>query len=534
MSFDLIVRGGTIVDGTGAAGYPADVGISGGKIATIGDLAAATAATDVSAAGLVVAPGFIDAHTHTDLTCFQEESLSAASIRQGVTTEVCGNCGFSPFPFTTGRGKDVERHVGTLLGRRSYPDLPTWGASVEAHGFFSNLLPLVGHGTIRTSVLGSERRTPRPDELDEMVLLARAAIEQGAAGLSSGLIYTPGAYAETAEVTELCRRALEGTDRPYVTHVRGETHMVAAAVEEAIAIGREAGVPVHISHLKVGGRANWGRSEDTLALIASARASGVDVTVDVYPYTAASTLLYSVLPPWVQEGGRDALLERLQYGHVRRRLELEIETGLPGWENVPRAAGWADVVIASSPAAPWCEGRSVEELAADASLRPVDMVAELLGQTNGDVIAVLHLMAEEDVRNIVGFDAAMIGSDGLPLPGKPHPRLAGTFSRVLGHYTRDERLLSLPEAVRKMTALPAGRFGLADRGVLAAGKLADIVVFSPETIHDRATFSEPLLSPHGIQSVIVGGTIAVSDGRLTGHRPGRVLSSKAPRQSAAL
>lgn len=488
----------------------------------------------MDAANLVVAPGFIDAHTHTDLTCFQDESLSAASIRQGVTTEVCGNCGFSPFPFTTERREDVERHVGTLLGRRSYQDLPTWSTSVEEHGFFSNLLPLVGHGTIRTSVLGFEHRTPRPEELDEMVFFARTALEQGAAGLSSGLIYTPGTYARTAEVTELCRRALEGTDRPYVTHVRGETHMVAAAVEEAIAIGREADVPVHISHLKVGGRANWGRSEETLELIAGARAAGIDVTIDVYPYTAASTLLYSILPPWVQEGGRDILIERLQQREVRRRLELEIETGLPGWENVPGAAGWAGVVIASAPAVPSCEGRSVEDLAADASLRPLDYVAELLTETTGDVIAVLHLMAEDDVRNIIGFDAAMIGSDGLPLPGKPHPRLAGTFSRVLGHYAREERLLSLPEAVRKMTTLPARRFGLTDRGVLAVGKVADIVVFSPETVHDRASFSEPLLAPRGIASIIVGGTIAVSDGQLTGTRPGRVIASHAPGQSPSL
>lgn len=500
----------------------------------IGDLSAAAAAADVDASSLIVAPGFIDAHTHTDLTCFQEESLSAASLRQGVTTEVCGNCGFSSFPFTTERREDVERHVGSLLGRRAYPDLPTWSTSVEAHGFFSNLLPLVGHGTIRTSVLGPADRTPRPEELDEMVSLARTALEQGAAGLSSGLIYTPGTYARTAEVTELCRRALDGTDRPYVTHVRGETHMVATAVEEAITIGREANVPVHISHLKVGGRANWGRSAETLGLIAAARAAGIDVTVDVYPYTAASTLLYSILPPWVQEGGRRLLLERLQQREVRRRLEREIETGLPGWENVPAAAGWAGIVIASSPAAPWCEGRSVEDLAADASSRPLDYVAELLAETNGDVIAVLHLMAEDDVRNIIGFDAAMIGSDGLPLPGKPHPRLAGTFSRVLGRYTREERLLPLPEAVRKMTSLPAGRFGLTDRGVLAPGKVADIVVFSPETVEDRATFSEPLLSPYGIRSVIVGGTIAVRDDRLAGHHSGNVLASHAPGQSPTL
>jgi N-acyl-D-amino-acid deacylase len=420
-----------------------------------------------------------------------------------------------------------------LLGPGSFPDLSAWSSAVEEQGFFSNLVSLAGHGTIRAGVLGFADRPPRSDELDAMVSLGRAALEQGAAGLSSGLIYTPGAYAETAEVIELCTRVLGGTGRPYVTHVRGETHMVDVAVEEAIAIGREARVPVHISHHKIGGRENWGRSGQTLALVAAARAEGVDVTLDVYPYAAASTLLYSVLPPWVQEGGRDLLLERLRDRSVRQRLEDEIEHGLPGWENVPHAAGWDGIVIASAPAAPWCEGRSIAELADEAARRPVDYIADLLDSTDGQVIAVLHLMAESDVRAIIEFDGAMIGSDGLPLPGKPHPRLAGTFSRVLGHYVRTEHLLTLAQAVQKMTARPASRFGLTDRGLLGVGKRADVVVFGEETVADRASFGEPLLSPTGIEYVIVAGRIVVARGELTGVRAGRVLPAGARNQSSS-
>ena len=524
MAFDLILRGGTIIDGTGSAAYAADIGVEAGVISAIGDLSAAHAEHELDVCDLVVAPGFIDAHTHSDLTCYQEETLSAASVRQGVTTEVCGNCGFSPFPFLPGRQGDVQRHVGVLLGPQAYSDLPTWRAAVEEQGFYSNLVSLVGHGSLRAGVFGFERRAPRSDDLDHMVSLAQASLEQGAAGLSSGLIYTPGAYAETTEIVQLCRRALAGTGRPYTSHVRGETHMIAEAVTEAIAIAREAEVPVHISHHKVAGRENWGRSAETLALVARARAQGTDVSLDVYPYAAASTLLYSLLPPWVQEGGVDALLERLGERQVLQRLASEIEEGLPGWENIPRAAGWAGVVVASSPTAPECEGRSIADLAEEAGLPALDYTAEFLKQTDGQVIAVLHLMAEDDVRSILAFDGAMIGSDGLPLPGKPHPRVAGTFGRVLGRYAREEQLLELPQALRKMTALPAERFGLADRGVLAVGKAADIVVFSAETVADRASFSEPLLPPEGVRHVLVGGRLVVADGELTGLRPGRVLA----------
>ena len=468
MAFDLILRGGTIIDGTGSAAYAADIGVEAGVISAIGDLSAAHAEHELDVSDLVVAPGFIDAHTHSDLTCYQEETLSAASVRQGVTTEVCGNCGFSPFPFLPGRQRDVRRHVGVLLGPQAYSDLPTWRAAVEEQGFYSNLVSLVGHGSLRAGVFGFARRAPRSDDLDHMVSLAQASLEQGAAGLSSGLIYTPGAYAETTEIVQLCKRALAGTGRPYTSHVRGETHMIAEAVTEAIAIAREAEVPVHISHHKVAGRENWGRSAETLALVARARARGTDVQPRRLSVRGRDRRCSTrCCPPRSRRAAVDALLERLGERQVLQRLASEIEEGLPGWENIPRAAGWAGVVVASSPTAPECEGRSIADLAEEARLPALDYTAEFLKQTDGQVIAVLHLMAEDDVRSILTFDGAMIGSDGLPLPGKPHPRVAGTFGRVLGRYAREEQLMELPQALRKMTALPAERFGLGDRGVLA-------------------------------------------------------------------
>lgn len=524
MEFDVIIRGGLVFDGRGTPPFPADVGIRGKRISSLSDLTAAVAETEIDASGLAIAPGFIDAHTHSDLAYVQGSTeVAAAPIRQGVTTEICGNCGFSAFPCTPERRVDLERHVGVLLGGPvGWADLAAWRTSVEEAGLYSNLAPLVGHGSLRAGVLGPEDRAPRDDELTTMVSLAEAALEQGAVGISSGLVYTPGVFAETAELVELCR-VLARYGRPYATHVRGETHMVAESVGEAIEIGRCAGVPVHISHHKVAGKENWGRTSETLAIVHQARAAGVDVTLDAYPYTAASTLLYSILPPWVQEGGLPLMLERLADKRIRERARADFEQGLPGWENMQRAVGWNAIVVSSAPADPDLEGCSLAVLADTAGQDPVDFMADLLIQQRGDVIAILHAMSEPDVRNILAFEATMIGSDGIPLPGRPHPRLAGTFSRVLGRYCRQEGLLELAQALRKMTSQPAERFGIVDRGCLKEGAFADVVVFAPTVVEDRATFDDPLLPPEGVLHVVVNGQQAVRDGALVGVKAGRVL-----------
>jgi N-acyl-D-aspartate/D-glutamate deacylase len=522
---DLVIRGGFVIDGTGGPGWPADIGIHDGRIEAIGDLRDATAAESIDAAGQVVAPGFIDTHTHGDVAMLLPDAhldVKTAELRQGVTTEVCGNCGFSPFPAVGPYADQVGELMGALIqdGSRGWPDLAAYREAVMAAGLFTNLAPLVGHGSIRAATLGFADRAPTAGELRAMVGLAEAALAQGAAGISTGLVYAPGMYARTEEIVAIAR-ALRGTGRPYVTHLRGETDMVADSVREAIRIGREAGVPVHISHHKASGRDNWGRTAETLALIEAARAGGLDVTVDVYPYTAGSTLLHSILPPWTQADGIAAMIARLGDPAARARIKRDFADGLPGWQNQQRAAGWDGIVIAGCSGRPELEGKRADELGDD----PADAVFDLIAEQEGRVTMIAHTMREDDVDRVIAHAASMIGSDAIPLPGKPHPRLGGTFVRILSRYVHERGLLDLPTAVRKMTGLPAARFGLADRGLLAVGKVADVVVFDPATVLDRATYAEPLLPPVGVHTVLVRGRVVIRGGEVTGTRAGTMLTA---------
>lgn len=504
------------------------MGIRSDRIHAVGDLGGAAAGRVVEAAGLAVCPGLIDTHTHSDLASFlgaEHAGVAAASVRQGVTTEVSGNCGFSPFPVTPGHRAEAESRVAVLFGpaELTWHDLASYRERVRAAGLHANLAPLVGHGSVRAGVMGVEDRPPTGEEMRAMVRLLDEAFEQGAFGLSSGLIYSPGMYARTEELVELCR-AVARFGRPYATHMRGESDMVADSVREAIHIGRHGGMPLHVSHHKVAGRANWGRTEETLGMIERARRDGQDVTLDVYPYTAGSTLLFAMLPPWAQAGGVDAMLESLRDRSVRERIVHDLQAGRPGWQNLVQSAGWDSIVISSCPGAPETEGRPLTELADAAGSSPADYVFDLLLEQRGRVTMILHMMDEADVRRVLTYEGSMIGSDGIPLPGKPHPRWAGTFSRVLGHYCRQEGLLDLATWIRKATAMAADRFGLRDRGRVEPGMAADLVVFDPETVIDRATYDQPLLPPQGVAEVLVNGRAAVAGGLPTGEKAGRVLS----------
>ncbi|MFN2519705.1 MAG: amidohydrolase family protein [Candidatus Limnocylindria bacterium] len=527
--FDVVITAGTVYDGSGAPGRRADVAVAGDRIAAVGELGGVAAARIVNAAGRAVAPGFIDTHTHSDMASFLADEhldLKAADVRQGVTTEVCGNCGFTAFPALPAR-RDALAQSTSLFASDEGPweTLHSYREAVRAKGLHANLAPLVGHGSLRAGVMGRDARAPRPHELNAMERAAQEAFEQGAFGISSGLLYAPAVYAKTEELVALCR-AVARYGRPYTTHMRNESDTVDEAIAEALRIGEEGGVPVHISHHKAAGRRNWGRTARTLQTLRAARAQGRDVTLDVYPYTAGSTIVAAVLPPWALDGGDPAMRERLGDPRARARLARELETGLPGWESHSGLAGWDAVVIASSPSHPEFEGHSVQELAADAGRSNENFVFDLLVEDGSRAIMVMHTMNEGDVRNVLAFEASMLGSDGLPVPGKPHPRWAGSFARVLGHYRRDAGMLDLAQWIRKLSGMPAQRFGLRDRGAIATGKIADLVVFDPDTIADRATYDEPLVPPTGVCQVFVNGHAVVSDGRLTGERPGRVLEAR--------
>lgn len=528
MDFDVLLRGGTVIDGSGAPGVRGDIGIRGDQIAEIGYFGDASSMKTLDVSGLTVAPGFIDTHTHSDLAPLLPPSatdVKLASVRQGVTTEICGNCGFSPFPTRPEWAAYVDRHMQALFGTgaRGYSSLVEYRSALAHAQFVNNLAPLVGHGTIRAGVMGFERRSATASEIDQMKDALAQAFEQGAFGLSSGLIYPPGVYADTDELIALGEMAA-AYDRPYATHMRSETDQVQEAIDEALHIGETTGVPVHISHLKAAGKRNWGRSSPLLEKLDRARHRGIDVTADVYPYTAGSTMLHALLPPWVNEGGIDAMLRRIADPAIRERIDHDYNAGIAGWQDLVVAAGWDGIVIATSPGSIRYEGHSVLDVAQEHGQSPVDFVCDLLLEERASVTIIVHMMAEVDVRQFIGWTLAIIGSDGIPLPGKPHPRWAGTFARVLGKYTQDEQLLSLPEAIHKMTGLSADRFRLHDRGYLMVGKTADVVVFDPARVIDRATYEAPLVPPDGIKHVLVNGALVIEDEMDTGIRSGQFLS----------
>lgn len=530
MHFDLILQGGTVVDGTGAAARRADVGVLDGLVNAVGALPNAAATEILDVTGRVVAPGFIDVHSHSDLAVFlpkDQAEVKLAGIRQGVTTEVCGNCGLTPFPRTPRFAAMVDRNVSGAFpaGSPTFDSLVEYREALDRMPLVSNLAPLLGHGSLRGAVMGFADRAPRADELRDLERLTEEAMDQGAFGLSSGLIYPPGVYASAEEITALARIAGR-YGRPYTTHMRDESDRVTEALAEALQVGRDANVAVQVSHHKLGGQRNWGRSQQTLAMIEGARDEGVDVALDVYPYTAGSTMLRAILPPWANDGGVDLLLERLRDGSVRDRIARDFEFGLPGWQDFVRQAGWAGIVIASAPSHTELEGLSVAAIAAATGQSAVEAVADLLVAEAAGVIVLIHLMDLPDVAAIDDHPLAMLGSDGIPLPGRQHPRLAGAFARGL-QVSRDRNGLGrLPDRIRRMTSLPASRFGVPDRGIVRAGLVADLVVFDSETVRSPATYADPLLRPTGVDHVVVGGAVVIRNGADAGPRVGRVLEPR--------
>jgi N-acyl-D-amino-acid deacylase len=530
---NLLIRGATVVDGSGAASRQADVAVAEGRIVALDD-AAVGGARVIDAGGLVLAPGFIDLHSHADLT-LPAFPGAINSLSQGVTTEVVGNCGFSPAPMSEHpeRATILQSSAGGLG-----PDLDwTWHtfkeflSRLDASHPAVNVAPLVGHGSLRIAAMGMDNRPPSPAELDAMRTNLRAALAAGAWGMSSGLVYPPGAYTATDELVALAAE-LPSRQALYASHIRNEADALPEAVAEALAIGERSGARVQVSHLKAAGRANHGRVIEAVQLIDAARQRGVDVHCDVYPYEAGSTVLSQVLPPWMHEGGTAAMLERLAAPGVRDRLRHEIQHGLPGWGNQGGNAGWHNIMVSRvvNPALAWAEGRTIADLASQATQDPLDFVADLLIRDHGGTVMIIFLMDLADVRVALAYAYAAIGSDQLGVTSdtaRTHPRAYGTFVRILGWGVRDAQLFSLEQAVHKMTGLAADIVGVRDRGRVQPGLVADLVLFDPLAIRDEATYEHPTRPARGVEYVLVGGEIAVERGEVVRRDLGQVLRKPA-------
>ena len=520
MSTRTLLTGGLLVDGTGGPARPADVLVDGGLVADAqqpGRLRVA-GATVRDLTGAVLCPGFIDVHSHADNAPLLAED-DRSKITQGITTEVVGNCGFSLAPVD-----DAHREELRGLLQRVFPPLEvSWAgvaeffAATDAAGYVTNYAPLVGHSALRVAAMGMAARAPEDGELAAMRRAAEQAFADGAFGLSSGLIYPPGLFAGDDEIQTLARTLPPG--RPYVTHMRGEGRMLMDSVAEAVRVGEVSDRPVQVSHLKASGRAVWGRMGEALQLLDDARQRGVDVTHDVYPYLAGSTMLTALLPPWFQEGGNAAVLHRLADPAALARLRRDVGSDDGTWDDLVAACGWAGVVVASSRSHEH-DGRSLQEIADAAGVEPYQALVDVLRSEELEASMLVFSMREEDLVAALRHPLTMIGSDGLPPGGggRPHPRMWGTFPRVLSRYVRETGLLTLEEAIRKMTSLPAGRFGLAGRGEVRPGAVADLVVLDPRTVHDDADYDDPVRPATGILDVLVGGRLVVDRGTYVGER----------------
>jgi N-acyl-D-amino-acid deacylase len=526
--FDLVIRHARIVDGTGNPWFPGDLGIEGDRIASVGDLAGAAARRTIDAERAVVTPGFIDLHTHSDFTLPVFPGADAM-LRQGVTTQLVGNCGFSPFPIAPERLDLVRAYTAFFDAGLSWSwtDAAGYAAHLAGLPLGCNVALQVGHGAVRVAAMGFDGRPATPIELTKMQQLVAQAFEQGAFGLSSGLIYMPGSCAGTDELVELARVAGR-FGAFYSTHIRGEGHTLVAAVEEALAIGAAAGVPVQLSHHKASGRANWGRVETTLGMIDRARAQGQDVLADQYPYTAGSTTLTAILPRWALDGGVDAMLRRLADPGTRARIRDDIAGSTPGTQ-AGREFDADSILISAVPEGPVkrFEGMMLRDIAAERGEQPVDAALFLIERARGAVQMIIFSMSEADVTRVMRHPAVAVASDGWTLHpeagGRPHPRSYGTYARVLGKYVREDGVLRLEDAVRKMTSLPAQRLGCLDRGLIRPGCIADLVVLDPEQVADRATYQEPHQFCQGVSHVIVNGTPVIERAHDTGARAGTVL-----------
>jgi len=526
--FDTLILNGKIIDGTGNPWRAADVGIAAGKIAGVGPIGKAEARRTIDARGRIVCPGFVDGHSHSDLFILAEPE-ARQKVMQGITTENLGMDGMSVAPILK---KDIPGWRKHLAGLAGDPGVEwNWGSlaeyldAVDARKVAVNICSYVGLGTIRLMAMGMDARAAAAGEIEEMKEIAVAAMAQGARGISAGLIYPPSQYQSLSEIVEIAK-VVRKHDGIFDVHMRSESDGIAAAIEEVLEIGRRSEIPVLITHFKIRGKNNWGRAAELLRLLDKARREGVDVTVAQYPYTAGSTVLHAVIPPWYHTKGPDHLVQTLRENPeaVKKSIRERMD-----WENFAAIVGWENIKVSSvaSEANLQFEGKSIAEIA---GLRgnddPADAALDLLVEENLAVGMINFGLSEPDVLEIMRSPTVSFITDGLLAGKMPHPRVYGTFPRILGRYVREQQVMSWEEAVRKMTSLPAQKLRLKTKGILAKHYDADVVIFDPETVMDRSTYENPRQYPAGIDWVLVNGCVVVKNGKHSGKRPGRTIRSR--------
>jgi len=534
MDFDILIKNGKIIDGTGNPFYKMDIAIKFGRIAKMGQKATGSAANEIDATGMVVCPGFIDPHSHDDFALPFNPKLSTR-VRQGITTSIIGNCGegLAPVSSDPDRMGFIKKRVSLFTGEELDITWHSYGeylAAMENLEFTLNMVPLVGFGPIRIAGgPGFEDRPPTPNELECMKEHVDEAMQAGAFGISTGLILTPQIYAKPAEVLELVK-VVGKYGGLYFSHIRSEGASIIDALNEAIETTEKSGCTgVQIAHHKIAGKSYWGLSEETLRLMDDANTRGVCVTCDQYPYNRGMNPLITLLPPWVHIGGTEKIMERLQNPADRERIKMDITKGIEGWENWLKEGGWARIYISTVQSDHWkfAEGKSLAEIT---QIRghgdEWQTLFDLLLEEKIKVTMTFELMGDEDIRRIMTGRYTMIGTDAIGVhssQGKPHPRSYGTYPRVLGHYVREEGVLQWEDAIRRMTSLPAQRLGLWDRGLLREEMAADIVMFDPKTVIDKATYENPHQYPEGITHVIINGELVVRDEQQTEKMPGKIF-----------
>lgn len=524
--YDLLIKNGRIIDGTGSPWYYSDIAVKDGKTVKIGKITGVKAKEVIDAKNNVVSPGFIDMHTHSDLVIL-DEPLIEAKVRQGITTDLLGQDGVAAAPLDDDYIKSWQRNIAGLDGTPPIDwDWRTVGEyldKIEKNKPSYNLATLAPHGNIRMEVMGLEDRFATDEEIQQMQQILRRSLDEGAIGLSTGLIYVPCCFGEMKELEALCQVIAE-YGAPLVIHQRSEGDEILESMDELIEMMKRCGAHLHFSHLKNCGKDNWEKTPDVLKKINQARQGGLEVTFDQYPYIAGSTMLSAILPSWVHDGGTEKMLERLQEKDLRERIKQEMATALKGWDSMSKWAGWDGIVVTSviTDKNQFCVGKTIQEIANIKKENEADVALDLIFQEKNNVGMIDFVMNEESVKMILAHPAGTIGSDGL-LGGEPHPRAYGTYPRVLGKYVREEKVTTLEEMIRRMTSQPARIIGLQDRGIIREGLMADIVIFNPNTVIDNATFENSRQFNTGIEYVVVNGKIII-DGEQAFRKPaGKVI-----------